>query len=103
MMVKKKRRILEITTFKIKQKLNEEEFKKISDKFHKFIEKQIGFEHRMILIENNKWYEIIQWRNIDFAKDASKKAKKENECKEYFEAIIPKTAHSIYPELVKMY
>lgn len=102
-MVKKKRRILEITEFKTKHNIDEKEFIKFSDKFQKFISEQNGFEHRMILIEKGRWIEAIQWRNVDNAKDAIKKAKKSEECKEYFENINEKSINSMYPELVKMY
>lgn len=102
-MVKKKRRVLEITEFKIKTPNEEEELRKTTDKANKFFEKQKGFEHQMILRDKTKFFNMIQWRNIDNAKDALKEAKKSEECKDFFEIIRPNSIKSVYPELVKMY
>lgn len=102
-MVKKKRRVLEITEFKIKGNREEEEIKKQTDKLNKFLEKQEGFEHQMTLRDGSKFFNMIQWRNVDYAKLALKEAMKSEECKEYFEIINPNSIKSTYPELVKMY
>lgn len=102
-MVKKKRRVLELTEFKIKGSHEEEEVKRASDKANKFIEKQPGFEHRMILKDKTKWLDAIQWRNVDYAKQARKEMKKSEECKDYLKLISEKSIHSNFPELIKMY
>lgn len=102
-MVKKKRRILEITEFRTKSPQEEEEMKKLTNTLNKFLEKQMGFEHQMLLKDGAKWVNAIQWRNIDYAKEGQKEARKSEECKEYFETINAKSIKSIYPELIKMY
>ena len=102
-MVKKKRRVLEIFEFKVKGSLDEENIKRLSDKFNKFVEMQPGFEHRMILKDGAKWMDMIQWRNVDYAKSARKEAKKSEDCKDFFNIISEKSVKMVYPELVKMY
>lgn len=103
-MVKKKRRVIEITQFKAKGAPGEKDFIKISTKIQKFLENQPGFEHRMLLHNmKNTWTEMIQWRNIDHAKAAKQKLKKTEEGKEYSNSISEKTIKSIYPELAKMF
>jgi len=102
-MVKKKRRVLELTEFKVKGTSEEDEVKKASDKANRFIEEQPGFEHRMILKDKSKWLDAIQWRNIDYAKKARKEMKKSEKCEDYLKLISEKSIRSDFPELVKMY
>ncbi len=103
-MAKKKRRVIELTEFKTKNNIPEKEFLKISSKIQKFLEDQPGFEHRMLVFDmKSKWTEIIQWRNVDYAKEARSKLKEAPEGKQYFKNISPKTIKSIYPELIKMF
>lgn len=103
-MVKKKRRIIEITQFKAKGSPEEKDFIKNSIKIQKFLEDQAGFEHRMLLHNmKNTWTEIIQWRNVDYAKESKLKLKKSPEGIEYFNSISEKTIKSVYPELAKMF
>jgi hypothetical protein len=102
-MVKKKRRVIETFEFKLKHKLEEKNFIKYIDKSQKFFEKQPGYEHRLITHDGVKWSDQIQWRNEDYAKDARKLSKRDENCIEFYDAINTKTSSTKMPELVKMY
>lgn len=104
-MVKKKRRIIEMVEFKVKQGREEEDIKKSSDKAQKFYEKQPGFEHRLLLRTKNKnqYFEQVQWRNEDHAKIARKEAESSEECKDFLGIISKSSVKISHPELVKMY
>lgn len=102
-MVKKKRRVLEIVEFKLKPSYGEEQIKRASDKANEFIELQPGFEHRMLLNSKAKWFEFTQWRNDDYAKDARKKIKESEECKDMIGMISPVSVKITHPELIQMY
>jgi len=102
-MVKKKRRVLEIIEFKLKPSYSEEQIKRASDKANSFIELQPGFEHRMLLNLRAKWFEVTQWRNEDYAKDARKKVIESVECKDMVGMTSNASIKIIRPELVKMF
>lgn len=102
-MVKKKKRVIEIFKFKLKNNVKIEEFIKYSDKVQKFFEKEEGYEHRLMLKDKQFLIEQIQWRNEDYAKMARNLSKKSKEFEEYYNSIIPKSMKIFHPELVKMY
>jgi len=104
-MVKKKRRVIEIVEFKLKQGREEADLKKTSDKAQKFFEKQPGYEHRLILRTKNKnhYLEQVQWRNEDHAKIARKEMETSDECKDFIKMISQASIKTTHPELIKMY
>ncbi|MCZ8155030.1 MAG: hypothetical protein O9264_02850 [Leptospira sp.] len=85
--------VIEITEFKLKATVSDEDFKASARKIQtEFLEKQKGYLKRTLAVSKEKvWTDIVYWENQKSFEDAGKLAEKSEAAQPFMETIDFKT------------